>query len=226
MDIFFGTPQGVKIGDVFPDRESVKTHKIHRNEQRGIDASREGASAIVLSGGYEDDIDYGDEILYTGEGGNANGAQIEHQSFESPGNKGLLISFRKKMHIRVIRSWQHKSPFSPKQGYKYCGLFEIIDKPELVFGKSGFKVCRFRLRKIDALQNEDIIVKSGCIVTIKGENMANKAIYSLDVDASEANKLSSISNLGRALLNKKVGDKIDFGSGFQIIDIREYQSRQ
>ena len=54
--------------------------------------------------------------------------------------------------------------------------------------------------------------------------MANKAVYSLDVDASQANNLSSNSILGRALSNKRVGGKIDFGSGFQIIDIREYQS--
>lgn len=40
----------------------------------------EGAAAIVMSGGYEDDYDIGTEILYTGEGGNdpSTGKQVAH----------------------------------------------------------------------------------------------------------------------------------------------------
>tara|TARA_R110002153_G_C13325174_1_gene497430 strand:+ start:171 stop:851 length:681 start_codon:yes stop_codon:yes gene_type:complete len=224
MNIFFGTPPGVKAGDIFPDRMSLKDQGIHRYTVHGIDGSKEGSSAIVLSGGYEDDLDYGDEILYTGEGGNVDGIQKAHQSFNSPGNKGLLISYQKKLPIRVIRSWKHNSPFSPKSGYKYCGLFEIIEEPKIVTGKSGYKICRYRLKKIDSEYNTDLSVKPGCIVTIKGKNMSNNAVYSIDVEASGIHKINSSSNLGSALMDKKVGEKIDFGQGFEIVDIKEYQS--
>ena len=33
-------------------------------------AERDGADSIVVSGGYEDDEDYGNVIVYTGAGGN------------------------------------------------------------------------------------------------------------------------------------------------------------
>ena len=220
MDIYFGTPPGVKIGDNFPDRMSLKDHNIHRYTVHGIDGSKDGSSAIVLSGGYEDDLDYGDEILYTGEGGNIDGKQKAHQTFDSSGNRGLQISYQKKLPIRVIRSWKHNSPFSPKKGYKYCGLFEIVEEPKMVTGKSGFKICRFRLRQIDSQYNADLIVQPGCIVTIKGQNMSNNVVYSIDVEASGIHKISSTGNLGSALIDKMVGDKIDFGQGFEIIDIK------
>lgn len=43
---------------------------IHRPHVAGIHGrSNVGAFSIVLSGGYEDDIDNGDEFLYTGSGG-------------------------------------------------------------------------------------------------------------------------------------------------------------
>lgn len=39
--------------------------------QAGISGSgEEGADSVVVSGGYEDDEDYGDVIVYTGHGGN------------------------------------------------------------------------------------------------------------------------------------------------------------
>jgi hypothetical protein len=43
----------------------------HRQLQAGIAGSAaEGAHSIVVSRGYEDDDDFGDLIIYTGQGGN------------------------------------------------------------------------------------------------------------------------------------------------------------
>lgn len=43
---------------------------VHRPHVAGIAAREsEGAFSIVLSGGYEDDVDNGDEFEYTGSGG-------------------------------------------------------------------------------------------------------------------------------------------------------------
>lgn len=43
---------------------------IHRPPVGGIHGrDNQGAFSIVLSGGYEDDVDNGDEFLYTGSGG-------------------------------------------------------------------------------------------------------------------------------------------------------------
>ena len=45
----------------------VSEEGVHRPHVAGIAGkASEGAQSIVLSGGYEDDVDYGDEFFYTG----------------------------------------------------------------------------------------------------------------------------------------------------------------
>ena len=115
-DVIFGNPDGIKEGSSFSNRYELIEARLHRSTVKGIDGNGTyGAAAIVLSGGYEDDYDLGDEILYTGEGGNdpSSGKQIAHQSWNSPGNAGLFKSFKKDFPIRVIRGSKHISKDSP-----------------------------------------------------------------------------------------------------------------
>lgn len=143
--IIFGEIAGYKEGCHFIDRKLMMNDSFHRNWAAGIDGNaKEGTAAIVLSGGYEDDLDLGDEIIYTGAGGNKNGIQIENQSWDNRGNAGLLKSMNEGLPVRVIRGHQHKSNHSPKKGYSYAGLYNVIDAWEET-GKSGYKICRFRL---------------------------------------------------------------------------------
>jgi hypothetical protein len=224
MSVFFGEPEGVKIGTIFPDRQSLVDAGIHRTLMRGIDGnSDEGSSAIVLSGGYEDDLDFGDFILYTGEGGNQNGKQVDHQSFETPGNAGLKISYEKQLPIRVIRGFNHVSPFSPKKGYKYCGLFEVADEPFMEVGKSGFRICRFKLRQIS--EGEGMAVKSGCIVTLHSPRLANDVTYVIEAKHPHLKTISLESKLAQALLNKRAGDSASLGDNqYTIVDVYKYLS--
>jgi len=145
--IVFGEIDGIEEGHCFLGRKEMMPSSFHRNHGQGIDGNgKDGTAAIVLSGGYEDDEDYGDEIIYTGAGGNdsSTGKQIMDQSWENNGNAGLLISMDQGLPVRVIRGHQHKSLFSPKAGYTYAGLYSVIDAWEEI-GKSGFKICRCRL---------------------------------------------------------------------------------
>lgn len=52
-----------------------------------------------------------------------------------------LLSY---MPVRVIRGYKHNSKFSPKTGYTYAGFYRVVDAWEEK-GKSGFKICRFKL---------------------------------------------------------------------------------
>jgi putative restriction endonuclease len=82
----FGHILGVPIGTLFEDRRQVASAGVHRPIQHGISgAAREGADSIVVSGGYEDDEDYGDVIVYTGAGGRdpVTGQQIADQEFRA-----------------------------------------------------------------------------------------------------------------------------------------------
>lgn len=146
-EIIFGEITGVQEGQWFEGRKEMMPASFHRNWGAGIDGNgSEGAAAIVLSGGYEDDKDLGDEIIYTGAGGNdANsGKQVADQKWTNRGNAGLLKSMNEGLPVRVIRGYKHKSPFSPTSGYTYAGLYSVVDAWQET-GKSGFKICRYRL---------------------------------------------------------------------------------
>jgi len=145
--IIFGEIEGIEEGHKFLDRKEMMPSSFHRNWGAGIDGNgKEGTAAIVLSGGYEDDEDNGDEIIYTGAGGNdpSTGKQVEDQTWDNRGNAGLLTSMDQGLPVRVIRGFQHKSELSPDTGYTYAGLYSVVDAWEEI-GKSGFKICRFRL---------------------------------------------------------------------------------
>lgn len=97
-NITYGNLKNIKEGTILSNRYDLIEAGLHRSTVRGIDGNgTEGAAAIVMSGGYEDDYDIGTEILYTGEGGNdtSTGKQVAHQSWNSSGNAGLLISLKR-----------------------------------------------------------------------------------------------------------------------------------
>lgn len=145
--IVFGEISNIPEGQWFEGRKEMMSSSFHRSWGRGIDGNKqEGTSAIVLSGGYEDDEDLGNEIIYTGAGGNDpnTGKQIADQSWDNAGNAGLYTSWDKGLPVRVIRGHQHKSEFSPMKGYTYAGLYSVVDAWQEI-GKSDFRICRFRL---------------------------------------------------------------------------------
>ena len=117
----FGEIPGHPEGTTYPDRRAAAP--VHAPNQHGISGSgREGADSIVVSGGYEDDRDYGDLIVYTGAGGRDpnTGAQIADQVLEAQ-NLGLALSYTNGLPVRVIRGAGGEVGFSPTSGYRYDG---------------------------------------------------------------------------------------------------------
>jgi putative restriction endonuclease len=150
-DRIFGDIEGVKVGKMYDDRKELAKAKVHRPRQAGISGSGyEGADSIVVSGGYEDDQDLGDVIIYTGHGGHdpATGKQIEDQKF-TVGNLALDRSRVEGLPVRVVRGAGGDPKFSPEKGYRYDGLYYVADTWK-ERGKSGFIVYRFRLERDDA----------------------------------------------------------------------------
>ena len=149
----FGEIAGYQEGRVFESREALSEAGIHRPTQSGISgAAEEGADSIVLSGGYEDDVDGGNEIVYTGHGGRDpnTGQQVSDQHFIR-GNAALARDKVMGLPVRVIRGAMLGSPYAPDQGYRYDGLY-IVDEYWEETGKSGFKVWRYRLVKGDGVR--------------------------------------------------------------------------
>lgn len=150
MARFFGTPEGVHVGQQFVDRRELHDVGVHLPIQAGISGTKaEGADSIVVSGGYGDDRDYGDYILYTGHGGKDpnSSKQVADQSIDAPGNAGLVTSMILGLPVRVTRGAHKGSVFGPPSGYRYAGLFlvtEVIEKP----GADDYKIIQFRLERI------------------------------------------------------------------------------
>lgn len=146
----FGQINNITEGTFFSNRIELSIAKIHRPRQAGISGSQtEGADSIVVSGGYEDDEDFGDIIIYTGHGGRSNetGKQVVDQELIR-GNLALATNCKNGLPVRVIRGAHKKSKFAPKEGYRYDGLFRVEEYWK-ERGVSGFNVWRFRLRKIN-----------------------------------------------------------------------------
>ena len=149
VERLFGHVPGYPEGSLFENRAELNASRVHIPTQAGISGSQtEGAESIVLSGGYEDDADYGDIIIYTGHGGRdpSTGQQTHDQPF-TRGNRALALSKQNGLPVRVIRGSNHDTPYSPPSGYSYDGLYAVEDFWHEV-GKSGFKIWRFRLVKI------------------------------------------------------------------------------
>ena len=87
----FGNIPNVTVGSEYVSYEELNSVSVHRQTQAGISGSgKEGADSVVVSGGYEDDRDYGDEIIYTGQGGRNNAGKHVNDQQLTRGNLALV----------------------------------------------------------------------------------------------------------------------------------------
>nr|GEU69827.1 histone-lysine N-methyltransferase family member SUVH9-like [Tanacetum cinerariifolium] len=125
---------GVHVGDVFFFRMELCVVGMHGQAQAGIDyltssQSSNGesiATSVIVSGGYEDDEDAGDVIVYTGHGGqDKHSRQVVHQKLEG-GNSAMERSMHYGIEVRVIRGFKYEGSASGKV-YVYDGLYKIVE---------------------------------------------------------------------------------------------------
>jgi len=166
-----GPVPGILVGSMWKYRLQVSEVGIHRPHVAGIHGrENDGAYSIVLSGGYEDDKDYGEEFKYTGSGGRdlSGNKRTAEQSCDQKLTKMNLALARccaapldikkgaeatdwnKGRQIRVVRNCKlaKHSKYAPKEGNRYDGIYKLIKYwPEK--GHSGFLVWRYLLRRDD-----------------------------------------------------------------------------
>ncbi len=141
-----GMIPGLSTGTNFETRRELADAGVHRPLQAGIcGTAKTGAESIVVSGGYEDDVDLGSVILYTGHGGKdpVSGRQVANQELDRQ-NLALAVSCDRGLPVRVIRGADPKNQYAPVSGYRYDGLFSV-ESYEQMEGRSGFLIWRFRL---------------------------------------------------------------------------------
>ncbi len=160
----FGAVDGVAVGRLFASRHELSLAGVHRPTQAGISGSgKEAADSIVLSGGYEDDEDFGDVIVYTGHGGRdlVTNEQTSDQRLQR-GNLALARNKLLGLPVRVIRGAKHDSPHSPPHGYRYDGLF-YVEAFWRERGRSGHVIWRYRLVA------EHLFLQAGLAIAEAGE---------------------------------------------------------
>lgn len=155
-----GEVPGIPEGTTFESRDEASKRGVHRARMAGIVGTElTGAESIVVSGGYEDDVDKGSWILYTGHGGqDKTKKQVKDQTFESSGNAALRTSNKTGAPVRVVRKMK---PPRPGAKYRYDGLFRVA-KVRHERGSRGHLVCRFELVKeelvkVEAPKDEDFV---------------------------------------------------------------------
>lgn len=149
-DYFFGEIPGNPVGTPYGSRQEAADAGVHRVTVQGISGNGTvGAESVSVNGGYEDDVDHGDEIIYTGAGGNdpQTGKQVADQSLSQHGIAGMVVSEENGYPVRVLRGFKGDPSFSPSTGYRYDGLYRV-DRHWYEVGKSGFGIWRFRLLRL------------------------------------------------------------------------------
>ena len=145
----FGHINQIAEGAIFNSRLELKEAGLHKYPIAGISRILGiGCDCIVLSGGYSDDVDEGDVIFYTGEGGRERNSRI--QTFNQPFIRGNLDLSKNKYSgnpIRVVRGSNLNSYYAPTNGYRYDGLYEL-EAYWPIIGNQGFRVWRYKLVKI------------------------------------------------------------------------------
>ncbi|MHC3004172.1 YDG/SRA domain-containing protein [Gordonia sp. GN26] len=146
----FGEIPGVPEGTTFATRREAWAAGVHRETQGGMSGDATGTESIVVSGGYVDDEDHGDVIVYTGQGGRDGntGRQVADQELTAR-NLGLARCSTEGIPVRVIRGSSGDRNYSPNSGYRYDGLYQVTDYWHEV-GRHGYKVWRYRLVKVGA----------------------------------------------------------------------------
>ncbi|GLU08252.1 hypothetical protein SLE2022_251760 [Rubroshorea leprosula] len=189
-----GSIPGLEVGDLFFFRMELCVLGIHGQPQAGIDyvtASHSSngepiATSIIVSGGYEDDQDAGDLLIYTGHGGQDKfSRQCMHQKLEG-GNLALERSMQYGIEIRVIRGIRYENSVSSKL-YVYDGLYRILDCWFDV-GKSGFGVFKYKLLRMEGQPEMGSAVLKFAETLRRGPLQARPVGYlSLDISMNKEN---------------------------------------
>ncbi|XP_047095339.1 histone-lysine N-methyltransferase, H3 lysine-9 specific SUVH1-like [Lolium rigidum] len=144
-----GPVPGVEIGDIFYFRMELCIIGLHAQSMCGIDyignVEDSVAICIVAAGGYENQDDDTETLVYSGSGGNSKNTEERHDQKLERGNLALERSVHRKNEIRVVRGFKDPACVSGKI-YIYDGLYKIQEswKERTKFGINCFK---YRLQR-------------------------------------------------------------------------------
>ncbi|KAJ8696813.1 hypothetical protein PTI98_006649 [Pleurotus ostreatus] len=150
--------EGIEPGTMFRNRQELSDAGVHLPTIHGIHSvGEDNVYSVVLHGGYEDNVDDGEEIIYTGQGKGAEKGQAVRgqrqaggQNWKKGPNAALKNAIATRLPIRVIRGDKSNSDYAPRPGgtykYRYDGLYTVDECWEAP-GKAGYMMCMFKLKR-------------------------------------------------------------------------------
>lgn len=153
---------GLTPGDWFPKMTVANFHGAHSGGMRGISGDPErGAFSIVVSGQYDEDLDEGDVLYYSGEAADKN--ENPHEVIGRATNESLVESCANRQPVRVLRSaskGERQRHYSPTCGIRYDGLYTVVAVQNRHNAKGGL-YQRFKLRRLGGQEDlDDIAARS------------------------------------------------------------------
>ncbi|KZP23897.1 hypothetical protein FIBSPDRAFT_889142 [Athelia psychrophila] len=143
------------VGTIWTSRQALCNAKMHNNVRSGISVGRNGANAVVLSGGYEDDysINNGETVYYTGAGGR-----------DRPSGRSYMTGV-------PIKLFQGFNADSRKIHYRFEGFYQVT-RATMRQGSSGFLICRFKLVSMtEEAKSSTIAGWPGCLKSMSIMNI-------------------------------------------------------
>ncbi|KAK9057794.1 hypothetical protein SSX86_022632 [Deinandra increscens subsp. villosa] len=149
-----GAVPGVNIGDVFFFRMELCLAGLHAPIMAGIDYLTSKVSgdeepiavSIVSSGGYEDDGDDGEVLIYSGQGGVQKNDKLATDQKLERGNLALEKSLHRGNEVRVVRGIKD-GPSPTAKIYVYDGVYKLHES-WIEKGKSGCNVFKYKLIRV------------------------------------------------------------------------------
>lgn len=168
-----GPIPGVDVGTTWMFRIQVSEAGVHRPPVAGIHGrEKDFAYSIVLSGGYEEDYDNGDEFLYSGSGGRdlSGNKRTNHEQSKDQTLTRMNLALAKNCNasvndkigaaatksnwmlgkpVRVVRNYKlgKFSKYAPKEGNRYDGIYKVVKYyPDT---SNGFIMWKYVLRRDD-----------------------------------------------------------------------------
>ncbi|GKV39699.1 hypothetical protein SLEP1_g47430 [Rubroshorea leprosula] len=150
-----GAVPGIQYGEIFFFRMELCVVGLHAPSMGGIDyinvrgnSEQETlALSIVSSGGYDDEAEDADVLIYSGQGGNAyyKDKEAADQKLER-GNLALETSLHRGNEVRVVRGMKDAVSTKAKV-YVYDGLYKIQES-WMEKGKSGGSMFKYKLLRL------------------------------------------------------------------------------
>ncbi|KKY32484.1 putative ydg sra domain-containing protein [Diaporthe ampelina] len=153
---------GLTPGDWFPRMVIAQFKGAHSGGIRGISGDPErGAYSVVVSGQYDEDLDEGDVLYYSGEAADKN--ENPREVIRRSTNDSLVESCGNRQPVRVLRSaskGERERHYAPACGIRYDGLYSVVAFQNRTNAKGGL-YQRFKLRRLPGQEDlDDIVARS------------------------------------------------------------------